>query len=389
MTLALVVLSLIAVTAQADPPPGYYDSVDMSSQAAMRVSLHNIIDDHTKIPYTSSSTDTWNVLEVADEDPFNSGRILDLYQNRVFTKHGTGNNDYNREHVWPKSFGFPDDGSSNYPYTDCHHLFLCDIGYNGDRANYPFDVCSSGCSERVTDNYGGQGGGSGSYPGNSNWVSSAGLGHWETWIGRRGDVARAILYMDLRYEGGNHGGTGYSEPDLIITDDLDLIADSSSSSNLSVAYMGLKSILLAWHEQDPVDDVERAHNDGVYTYQGNRNPFVDHPEWVERLYVAWAPSDVPGVDLSVAGITRIYPNPFNPSTHIDYAVGTAGPVRIEVYAVDGRRIRSLVNEHHVAGEYSVHWDGNDAAGNRTASGIYFGRLVSGSIRQTHKLVMLK
>ncbi|MCQ6513241.1 hypothetical protein NPN18_26095, partial [Vibrio parahaemolyticus] len=81
--------------------------VNTTSASALRSSLHAIIDDHTRFPYTASTTDTWDILDRADQDPLNSGRILDVYKNAVYTKAGGGNNFYNREHSWPKSLGFP------------------------------------------------------------------------------------------------------------------------------------------------------------------------------------------------------------------------------------------------------------------------------------------
>lgn len=131
----------------------------------------------------------------------------------------------------------------------------------------------------------GQGGGTGTYPGNSNWTSGRSTtGRWETWVGRRGDVARALFYMDVRYEGGNHGVTNVAEPDLILTNDETLIAASNTGNNESLAYMGMLSVLLEWHRQDPVDAVERRRNDTVFGFQNNRNPFIDHPEWVECVF---------------------------------------------------------------------------------------------------------
>ena len=82
-----------------------------------------MVDDHTRHPYTSSSTDTWDIINAADEDPDNSGNIIDLYKNASYAKIPGGTGAYNREHSWPKSYGFPNDGSNNYPYTDTHHLF--------------------------------------------------------------------------------------------------------------------------------------------------------------------------------------------------------------------------------------------------------------------------
>ena len=272
-----------ALAAQA--PPGYYDTVNATDSGTLRTTLHPVVDDHTRFPYTAGSTDTWNILEQADEDPTNSGRIVTIYQNSVYVKFGGGNGFYNREHTWPSSLGFPNDGPANYPFTDCHMLHLADENYNSARSNKPYGTCNSGCAEFPTDVNGGIGGGSGVYPGNSNWTSgSFTTGTWEVWGNRRGDIARSMFYADIRYEGGTHGVTGFSEPDLRLTDDISLIVNSQTGSNESVAYMGRLSVLLQWHQQDPVDGFEMDRNDAVASFQGNRNPFVDHPEWVDVLY---------------------------------------------------------------------------------------------------------
>ncbi len=282
---SIAVLFLFAPAAFAQIPPGYYNSVDTSDPSAMRSTLHAVIDDHQRFPYTSGSTDTWDILELAQQDPSNSSRIIDVYKNESYSKQGGGNASYNREHTWPKSYGFPNDNASNYPYTDCHVLFLCDSGYNSARSNKPFRLGSSGDDEQTTQNNNGIGGGSGTFPGNSNWTfGSFTSGGWQVWAERKGDVARAMLYMDVRYEGGTHSGSGASEPDLILTDNVSQISSSQTGSNESVAYMGLLSVLLQWHADDPVDDYERNGNDVIYSFQGNRNPFIDHPEWVDCLF---------------------------------------------------------------------------------------------------------
>lgn len=258
---------------------GYYAGVVTSSASALRSSLHPVIDDSLKIPYTASTTDTWDVLNVADQDPLNSGRILDIYKNTPYTKSPGGNNFYNREHTWPNSLGFPSDGPTNYPYTDVHMLMASDIAYNSTRSNKPYDNCPSGCTEVPTLAYNGRGGGSGTYPGNSNWSSAS---VFQVWNGVKGNVARAMFYMDLRYEGGTHGVSGVAEPDLRLTDTMSLI--TGSGSNASVAYMGKLATLIQWHQQDPVDSAELLRNEVIQTYQGNRNPFIDHPEWVACIY---------------------------------------------------------------------------------------------------------
>ncbi|MFH1842981.1 MAG: endonuclease, partial [bacterium] len=338
-----------------------------------------VIDGHTKIPYTDSSTDTWNVLELADEDPLNSSRILDLYQNRTFTKYGTGNSDYNREHTWPKSYGFPDDGSTNKPYTDCHHLFLCDIEYNNDRANRIFDNCLSGCVWRVADDYNGESG--------TNYFKDATpIGIWETWIGRKGDCARAMFYMDVRYEGDS------GEPDLILTDDPYQILSCATGSNESVAYMGLLEVLLQWHEEDPVDTKEQDRNDAIYTYQHNRNPFIDHPEWVDAIFgdpLSEVPGDLARRDLPAACFTEVAPNPFNPCTRIVFSVVKPGEVQVEIFSLEGRLVRTLLRGHRGIGEHALSWNGTDDDGGRVASGAYFCRLKHRDETDTVKLLLLK
>ena len=305
--LSVVFVCLAMPLAAAQIPPGYYASVDTSNAALLRSTLHPVIDDHTRITYTGGGVDTWTVLEEAQQDPNNGARILDVYRNASYAKAGGGNTDYNREHVWPNSYGFPIDNGSNYPYTDCHALWLCDIDYNGDRENKPFRTASSGDTERVTLANNGQGGGSGVYPGNSNWFYGNNTsGGFEVWSGRRGDIARTLLYMDVRYEGGTHGGTGAAEPNLVLTDNATLITNSQSVANESLAYMGELSVLLAWHAADPVDDFERARNDAVYDRQGNRNPFVDHPDWVGVIWQGQSLSptlsaNVSSIDLGPGG----------------------------------------------------------------------------------------
>ena len=267
---------------------GYYARVNTSSASQLRCSLHETIKGHTAYPYSATTTDTWDILEIADEDPNNAGRILDAYRNRSYIKGseraGTGTGiTYNREHTWPNSLGFGsatgDKGLPYAPYTDTHMLYLTDTTYNADRGNKPYANCalSGGCGERATEANAGFGGGSGVYPGNSNWVKGpdGNSGSFEVWGHRKGDIARAVLYMAIRYEGGVHPTNGQGEPDLELTDDRSKIVITSASP----AYMGLLSTLLAWHQADPVDNAERERNEVIYSFQGNRNPFIDHPEW--------------------------------------------------------------------------------------------------------------
>ena len=108
--LAGLTLSSWMTPTYADAPSGYYSSVDASSSSSLRSTLHPVIDDHTRYPYSASSTDTWDILEDADEDADDSSSVTTIYKNASYSKQGGGNNYYNREHSWPKSYGFPNDG---------------------------------------------------------------------------------------------------------------------------------------------------------------------------------------------------------------------------------------------------------------------------------------
>jgi endonuclease I len=243
---------------------GYYARVEIASHQPLREALHELIDDHRRLSYPA----TWLVIEDADQHPHSDAHVLDIYRNVAYEK--GDHSHFHREHTWPKSYGFPRDGGDNYPFTDCHALFAADATYNLSRGNRPYGNCERDCRDRPAEG-----------TGTSNKIFPGG---WEVWPGRRGDVARALFYLDVRYEGGRHRLTGAEEPDLVLTDDLTLVAESATGDNLPRAYMGSLSDLIEWHEEDPVSAEERRRNTRVFQAQGNRNPFVDHPEWVACLY---------------------------------------------------------------------------------------------------------
>jgi endonuclease I/methionine-rich copper-binding protein CopC len=241
----------------------YYATVDATTAASLRTTLFARIKDHTCFFYSGAGTSVWTILEDADQSPTDNTKVLDVYKNEQYTKisdrAGTNNNpvtSYNREHTWPNSYGFNDVltqnvGGQNFPYcpyTDTHMLFASNVAYNSSRGNLPYDNCAS-CTEFPTVVNNGFGGGTGAYPGNSNWGGAG----FEVWNRKKGDMARAILYMDIRYEGTTHGVTGISEPNLIVTDNLAQLQTSASGQIVSTGFMGRLSTLIAWHNQDPPD----------------------------------------------------------------------------------------------------------------------------------------
>ncbi len=290
--LALVCLTMMHLTAWAQSVPEYYGSVNLNSADAMRTSLHAVIDDHKRFPFESESeTDLWDILQLSEEDRDNPDNIITIYRNASYAKQAAVNQTYILDHGWPVNYGFIINGPDNYPYTDAHHIFISDRSYKSARGGYPLNFCADiGCEEKPTDFNNGRGGVGGSRPSDSNWrIRLGGDGIFEVWNGRRGDIARALFYTDIRYEGGTHTVSGAAEPDLVISDNNILIDRSKSGENESRAYFGDRSVLLSWHREDPVDDIERARNETIAAFQGNRNPFIDHPEWIECLYATTCP----------------------------------------------------------------------------------------------------
>ena len=274
------------------PPDGYYGPADTSDASALRSTLHEIIDEHRIFKYThptvptsaSHEVDVWDIIAIADAHPEHPDRIIDLYHNNTLPRQGKGTQSdprYDREHSWPKSLGFPDDKMKNAAYSDCHHLFAAYSSYNSSRSNKPYGTHAPDADKRkpTLENLG-RGGSFNDEPDSSNYSFTD---VWQTWIGRRGDVARAMFYMDVRYEG-TQRSDGTFEADLQLTATPSDVTGRDVWETGGVAYMGLRSVLLTWHRQDPVDDLERRRNTVVYLFQGNRNPFIDHPEWVDIVF---------------------------------------------------------------------------------------------------------
>lgn len=263
--LTVAVVFIAAASLQAQPLPYYQDAYNESGED-LREALYDIIKVHTRLSYSSSSTDTWDVLKVSDKDTTNTSNVCLIYAGVSVDGPQEYNNGqgWNREHVWPRSLG--NFGTSQGVGTDVHNLKPADGGLNSLRSNHEYDDLGTTGSGV---NY------NGSATGNR-INGSAGL--FEPRDKVKGDLARIILYMDLRYEG---AGT---EPDLVVREAL-------NSGGTTHAVL---STLIDWHWADPVDSFEMNRNSVIHTMQGNRNPFIDHPELVHYIYgdstnVTWNP----------------------------------------------------------------------------------------------------
>jgi len=88
-------------------------------------------------------------------------------------------------------------------------------------------------------------------------------------------------------------------------------------------------------------------------------------------------------------LNRNYPNPFNPTTRIEYSVKETAPVSLEIFNVKGQKVRTLVNEVMTAGNHSVVWNGKDEAGKDAGSGVYFYRMTTPRYTATQKMILMK
>ncbi|MDO9512260.1 MAG: endonuclease [Bacteroidales bacterium] len=246
-------------TLQAQPPTGYYNGTDGLIGTALQSKLHDIIKNHTSLTYSG----LWNAFYTTDDRP--DGKVWDMYSDipsgnppylYTFGSNQCGNYNsegdcYNREHSWPASW-FND----KYPmYTDLFQICPTDGYVNNRRSNYPYGVVGSTTWSSMN----GSKLGSNTYPGYSGTV-------FEPINAYKGDFARNYFYMGTRYLG----------------------EDAGWASNGMVTGSQLKTwaanMLLEWHTNDPVSLKETDRNNAVYTFQHNRNPYIDHPEFAVRIW---------------------------------------------------------------------------------------------------------
>jgi hypothetical protein len=123
--------------------------------------------------------------------------------------------------------------------------------------------------------------------------------------------------------------------------------------------------------------------------QGNRNPFIDRPEFADLMYQAAGVDDGDAPGASAIALSQSAPNPAARSATIRFALPAAADVRLSVYDAAGRLVRVLAEGLFAPGEHEVSWDGRDAAGRPVASGVYFLRLTGPGVAASRKLTLLK
>lgn len=264
---------LLAFTGFAQIPYGYYAPAAGKSGQDLQVALYNIIKGHNVVNYTPG---VWNAFYSTDLKP--NGKIWDMYSDvpggtppyeylpggdQCGSGGGGMEGDcYSREHSFPKSW-FNDLSPMT---TDLFHIFPTDQYVNNMHSNYPMAVVATATTTSLN----------GSRKG-----SCATLGYsgtvFEPIDAYKGDFARAYFYMATRYQ--NVIATWPSYDPF-----ADAVLDGTSYPAFKAWYL---SMLIAWHNQDPVSAKEIARNDSVYKLQLNRNPYIDHPEYVAAV---WQPS---------------------------------------------------------------------------------------------------
>ena len=346
-----------------DAPAGYYDPVANLKGQELRQALHDIIDDHTSISYSA----IWNAFYSTDAK--SNGKVWDIYSDTPGEEPpyeyefgtdqagsgggGVEGDSYNREHTWPKSwFG----GEVPPMYTDLFIVYPTDSRVNSLRNNNPYGEVDSPTWTSLN----GSKMGPCSYPG---YVGTV----FEPIDEYKGDLARTYFYITTRYYGEDDDWPG---SDMVDGADLKEWA---------------LNMMLEWSEEDPVSQKEVARNNAIYEIQGNRNPFIDHPQFVEDIFDTTTTDVNDETPVSYKWqLSQNYPNPFNPTTRIEYSIVNSSNVTLKVYDILGREVMTLVNKMQSPGSYEVVMDAS-----KLSSGIYVYRLSAGDFNAVRKMVLLK
>lgn len=345
-------------------PAGYYNAAIGLQGSALLITLHDIIKAHTALSYSSTATAFHNT----DKRP--NGNVWDVYSDVpggtppyefAFGPLGSGGSEgiaYNREHAFPQSwFG----GSVLPMYSDLWIVYPTDSKVNSERGNDPYGKVGTATWTSLN----------GSKRGNC--VSPGFSGPcFEPIDGYKGDLSRSQFYVATRY----------------FNEDASWPGGASTSKSQLLPWAANQ--YLEWSTGDPVSWKERVRNAAIYEYQHNRNPFVDHPEFVSAIYDTASVAGVDPADPPRQAVLRAaMPNPFQARTVLAYDLATPGRVDLRIYDISGRLVRTLVSGVvQEAGRHAADWDGRDGAGATTGAGLYFGRLEAGGERAVRRLVRI-
>jgi len=334
-------------------PPGYYSSLEGLSGNALKQELQNIIA-NPAVVRLHSYADIWEILRTSDRNPLNNNQVWCMYIEAPMAKLDQQNTSsivgkWNREHIFPQSRGgfsvaegdtadginvwLPTNATATVDgVSDAHHIRAENGQENSSRNNKNFGTV------------------------NSSTVYAGPTGTQGSW---RGDVARALFYMAVRFESLN----------VVNGDPVEL-----SSGNPSYQ-IGDLATLLSWNTTDPRDDFEMNRNNYIYTWQMNRNPFIDHPSLADYIFGAnfgqpW--SATLSTQTPIENKVAVYPNPAS-----DYLIvsGLEGISKVEIYTVTGQ----LVQTENFDNETRMKLDLN--------TGMYLVKVTNGVQTSTKKIIV--
>ncbi len=332
-------------TISATIPLGYYDSLNGKSGDELKAALQAIISNSTLVREHTYG-DVFDILKSADVNPENPNQVWLMYveQPRSKLDQQTGTSGasgfWNREHIYPQSRGGFTDGTSGSAdgfdafdttgpddilagHSDAHHIRAEDSPENSLRSERNYGIDYNG-------------------PANS-------TGSW------RGDVARALFYMAVRYNG------------------LNVV--NGNPPTAPVGFVGDLATLLQWNATDTADDFEMNHNNVVHLWQKNRNPFVDMPLLAEYIFGANV-GQVWNNALTVSDLERstlrFYPNPSNGVVYFNNELRNA---EISIYNLSGQRVYFDSNFSNSVLNFDLN------------SGMYVMEIATTAGRSVHKLVV--
>ncbi|UPQ78747.1 endonuclease [Flavobacterium azooxidireducens] len=325
-------------------PAGYYDSLEGLSGASLKQAVQDIIA-NPSVVRAHSYGDVVEILNNADQNPANNNQVWLMYVERPQTKidYQTGSSIvgfWNREHIWPQSRGGFSGGTSSFAdgidiwlptnaddiltgHSDAHHIRAEDGQENSSRGNRDYGS-----------DYNGPAGNTG------------------TW---KGDVARSLFYMAVRYNGLN-------------------LVNGNPPDNIN-GQMGDLASLLTWNSTDPSDDFEMNRNNYIYTWQMNRNPFIDYPELANYIFGEnfgdqwFAPLSVAENNFSEV---KVYPIPTQNEINIS---GIDNEANVTIFSLEGVQV------------YQTKINGFTQLRLNLASGMYLMNIESDKQKLTKKIII--
>ena len=248
---ALVVAAAASLTASAQIPTGYYDSLKGKKGAELKNAVHNLIKDAEVLSYGSGKGSTWWGFYVTDND---NGYVIDRYSNeRVkFTSQGAVPGGMNIEHSFPKSWW---GGATKQAYKDLFNLMPSDAKANSAKSNYGMGIVTNATYDNGCIKVG---------------TGDQGFKVWQPSTEWEGDFSRGYMYMATAYQ------------------DYTWSNNEAKNSLQQGDYPTLKEwaykLYIKWAKEDPVSQLEVKRNNAVYGIQGNRNPFIDFPNLMEYIW---------------------------------------------------------------------------------------------------------